>query len=67
MQTFGQAGKIKFKARMANGDIYNGKMYIETIGNDNAEVEAHIKNMLWVEHDIACESVEIIGFSEGLS
>lgn len=64
---FGQKGKIKFKAYMPNGDVYNGKMYIETVGNDNAEIEEYIKNILWVEHDIACESITITGFAEGVS
>ena len=61
---FGDVGIVRFRAVMPNGDSYQGKIEIESFNNSKTEVEAYIKNALFVEHGIRAKSVEMLGFIE---
>ena len=61
-KAFGNVGTVRFEAKNAD-DTYTGTMEIEAFNVGNEEIEAEIKNMLWVRKGIRVNSVKIIGYS----
>lgn len=61
---FGQVGTARIEGELEDGRTFSGKVEIETIGNTLAEVEAHLKNALFVEKGWRVRRVEVVGFVE---
>lgn len=60
---FGYVGTVRFEFTTADGKVYAGKTTIETVGQSVKEVEASLKNFVYVETGKKVVSLKILAIS----
>lgn len=59
---FGQSGKVRFEGVTIEGQKFTGKVKIEIFNMDKEEIEAKLKDMLYVETGQKARELHIVAF-----
>lgn len=57
---FGYEGTVRFEFETVDGQAFSGKVKVECIGLDRAELEQKLKNILFVETGKRAKTLRIV-------
>ncbi len=60
---FGDCGTVRFEGTTFDGRHFKGKTDIESFGMSKEEIEAELKNALFVKNGVRAKELRIIGFA----
>lgn len=59
-RVFGYDGTVRFEGETVDGQLFSGKVKIESFGFDRNELEQELKNMFFVETGKQAKTLRII-------